>query len=127
MEAVSLLPPHLANATASSLKRNYDSEGIVIPRTQSPTLQTPSASPVLINTSQGITSSSSGISCQNCRTSDTPTWRRGEGHNVFLCNACGLYWKTHGNHRPMHLMRHVKKRRAFSGRRSPKRNGSEMD
>lgn len=37
--------------------------------------------------------------CANCATSDTPLWRRLEQHNY--CNACALFFKTHGYHRPL--------------------------
>ncbi|KAJ1551368.1 hypothetical protein HK096_000601, partial [Nowakowskiella sp. JEL0078] len=46
----------------------------------------------------GVNSDQLGI-CFNCKTKNTPLWRRDtEGHN--LCNACGLYHKLHGEHRP---------------------------
>ena len=39
------------------------------------------------------------IACQNCHTTTTPLWRRdANGHTI--CNACGLYYKLHGYHRP---------------------------
>lgn len=41
-----------------------------------------------------------GLSCSNCHTSTTTLWRRNsEGEPV--CNACGLYYKLHGVHRPL--------------------------
>lgn len=37
--------------------------------------------------------------CFNCLTTSTPLWRRSKnGYN--LCNACGLYYRNHGEHRP---------------------------
>jgi hypothetical protein len=33
--------------------------------------------------------------CVNCHTSKTPMWRRALNSDL-LCNACGLYQKTHG-------------------------------
>lgn len=38
--------------------------------------------------------------CSNCQVRDTPLWRRlATGETV--CNACGLYYKLHGSHRPL--------------------------
>ena len=37
--------------------------------------------------------------CAHCRTTDTPLWRKvGE---YVCCNACALFYKTHGFHRPL--------------------------
>ncbi|UXI21037.1 casein kinase II subunit beta [Sarcoptes scabiei] len=44
--------------------------------------------------------------CANCFTTNTPLWRR-FGPNKFLCNACGLYQRVNGNHRP--LVRNVRR------------------
>ncbi|KAH8894086.1 hypothetical protein GQ53DRAFT_762877 [Thozetella sp. PMI_491] len=50
------------------------------------------------------------IACQNCATTITPLWRRDEaGHTI--CNACGLYYKLHGVHRPVKMKRSTIKRR----------------
>ncbi|KAJ2733574.1 GATA type transcriptional activator of nitrogen-regulated proteins [Coemansia sp. BCRC 34962] len=59
--------------------------------------------------------SSSGVGferavCFNCGTDYTPLWRRdAEGH--IACNACGLYYKLHGKHRPISMKRTTIKRR----------------
>ncbi|RKP09056.1 hypothetical protein THASP1DRAFT_6229, partial [Thamnocephalis sphaerospora] len=50
------------------------------------------------------------VTCTNCGTSTTPLWRRDLSGNV-ICNACGLYYKLHGVHRPMTMRRSVIKRR----------------
>eukprot|EP00122_Pirum_gemmata_P009805 Pgem_evm1s9051 len=42
--------------------------------------------------------------CCNCKTTQTPLWRKDkENENLNMCNACGLYYKKHGEHRPMRL------------------------
>lgn len=48
--------------------------------------------------------------CQNCRTSTTPLWRRDE-YGAVLCNACGLFLKLHGRPRPISLKTDVIKSR----------------
>ena len=40
-----------------------------------------------------------GRSCRNCGTTTSPLWRK-DAEGFSLCNACGLYFKTHGRHRP---------------------------
>ncbi|KAL2886120.1 GATA factor SREP [Ceratocystis lukuohia] len=50
------------------------------------------------------------IACQNCSTTITPLWRRDEAGRA-ICNACGLYYKLHGSHRPVTMKKAVIKRR----------------
>lgn len=39
--------------------------------------------------------------CQNCKTTDTPSWRRShDERNLLLCNACALYLKNHNSLKP---------------------------
>lgn len=50
------------------------------------------------------------VACKNCNTTVTPLWRRDElGHPI--CNACGLYFKLHGHHRPVQMKKSTIKRR----------------
>ena len=41
------------------------------------------------------------IVCHNCKTDTTPLWRRTLDRQHSLCNACGLYFKQYGAHRPL--------------------------
>ncbi|ORY05638.1 GATA-domain-containing protein, partial [Basidiobolus meristosporus CBS 931.73] len=50
------------------------------------------------------------LTCANCSTNTTPLWRRDEAGST-ICNACGLYFKLHGVHRPVSMKRSVIKRR----------------
>ncbi|RIA91141.1 hypothetical protein C1645_822448 [Glomus cerebriforme] len=38
--------------------------------------------------------------CSNCGARDSPAWRRDLRGEALLCNACGLYLKVKGRHRP---------------------------
>mmetsp|Transcript_22314 Transcript_22314/g.56092 ORF Transcript_22314/g.56092 Transcript_22314/m.56092 type:complete len:375 (-) Transcript_22314:621-1745(-) len=43
----------------------------------------------------------SDIACAHCGTSNTPLWRKDHTTGTILCNACGIYRKTHGVDRPL--------------------------
>lgn len=44
--------------------------------------------------------------CSNCRTTNTPLWRRSPTGET-VCNACGLYLKARNQHRPVNLKRNT--------------------
>ena len=48
-------------------------------------------------------SSTGAKQCENCGTTSTPLWRRDRHVNMLMCNACGIYYKNHGKHRPVEL------------------------
>ncbi|UMM31362.1 hypothetical protein L5515_012868 [Caenorhabditis briggsae] len=47
-------------------------------------------------------SNSGGSRCSNCSTTKTTAWRR-DLAGKLVCNACGLYYRLHRTHRPVHM------------------------
>lgn len=64
-----------------------------------------------VNGQKGNTDENSlAIACFNCDTTITPLWRRDDAGNT-ICNACGLFYRLHGSHRPIKMKRSTIKRR----------------
>ena len=42
--------------------------------------------------------------CVNCQCTSTPLWRKDKSSGLMYCNACGIYFKNHGKHRPIELI-----------------------
>lgn len=51
-------------------------------------------------------SSRPGQTCLNCGTTSTPLWRKNPETGSVMCNACGIYFKTHGVNRPLGTSRY---------------------
>lgn len=64
------------------------------------------------------------VTCSNCGTDSSPLFRR-DAEGLYICNACGLYLKSHGHHRPMKVVargigeNRIAKRKAAKGEGSP--------
>lgn len=66
-----------------------------------------------------------GLSCSNCHTTTTTLWRRNsEGEPV--CNACGLYYKLHGVHRPLAMKKDGIQTRKRKPKSATKNTGSPV-
>ncbi|KAH8822640.1 hypothetical protein DL96DRAFT_1683701 [Flagelloscypha sp. PMI_526] len=64
--------------------------------------------------------------CQNCKTTNTPLWRKNDDGET-VCNACGLYFKLHGHPRPTSLKTAApKKRSRESGSKAEKADKSSL-
>ncbi len=50
--------------------------------------------------SRRMSSVPKATTCTNCGTTKTCLWRKDGESGLPVCNACGLYFKLHGRHRP---------------------------
>ncbi len=69
--------------------------------------------------------STNNTKCSNCRTTNTPLWRRNPQGNP-LCNACGLFLKLHGTVRPLSLKTDIIKKRNRSGSQQKETKGRRL-
>lgn len=70
-------------------------------KSPSPTVHASTAAAA--GSSEDDTSANSSISkCSNCSTIKTTAWRR-DLEGKLVCNACGLYYRLHRTHRPVHM------------------------
>lgn len=76
----------------------------------------------------GAASSKQGTACGNCLTTYTPLWRKDCNTGEILCNACGIYLKTHGKPRALEGMMGMSHRAAVEdqplGKSSPSSNSN---
>ena len=114
------LPNTIKKSPVQSKKptNNVDS-GVKKTSTAIPIAKKPSQSHQQIKSPKSptnITTDTAGnqMMCNNCKTVNTPLWRRDPEGNP-LCNACGLFLKLHGVVRPLSLKSDVIKKRNRSG------------
>jgi len=68
-----------------------------------------------------------GVSCANCRTTQSTLWRRNASGET-VCNACGLYFKLHKVNRPLAMKRDsIQTRNRKSSGKSKKKSKAESD
>ncbi|KAJ3103791.1 putative electron transfer flavoprotein subunit [Phlyctochytrium bullatum] len=70
----------------------------------------PSSSSSSVLTPTAAATGKETLTCSNCGTTSTPLWRR-DDKGCPICNACGLYFKLHGQHRPVSMKRAFIQRR----------------
>eukprot|EP01134_Creolimax_fragrantissima_P004656 CFRG4656T1 len=93
---------YLDEQNSFKVNMGYSADGISIKQEEQHQLQIMrSESPPPVNHNQvDVRSAISHEPCINCKTLKSPLWRRDLQGNC-LCNACGLYHKAHGTHRPL--------------------------
>lgn len=110
------VPPDVAAAiAAAAAEANANTAKRRLEQSPSTTTITPSPQIAPLSAANSTDSAASAPAiCFNCNTDYTPLWRRDADGNT-TCNACGLYYKLHGKHRPISMKRNTIKRRRRGG------------
>lgn len=101
MDFTLLAPPHQMSSTTSDVCTTAASTPIQSPKitTIQPAMQ-PQQHVMKVPTAKRPPRQ---LECFNCKVTKTPLWRRTPDRAHTLCNACGLYYKQYGSHRPLHI------------------------
>lgn len=97
MEHDSVSAPHSPSPSSSSDDKSPMGSPTLTERSLSPE----AAKNTVPNSS--CTKRNRELICFNCKVTQTPLWRRTPDRKHSLCNACGLYYKQYGAHRPLHI------------------------
>ncbi|KAG0247135.1 hypothetical protein BG011_001962 [Mortierella polycephala] len=107
----------------SSRKADVESDNGSIPSSPGSVMAERSSSPEAAHETLGAKAANKNrpsrqLVCFNCQVTQTPLWRRTTDRKHPLCNACGLYYKQYGAHRPL-TVRHKLPRILSDVRASP--------
>ncbi|KAF9200542.1 hypothetical protein BGZ49_009208 [Haplosporangium sp. Z 27] len=89
--------PPSPTASSFASERSSSPEAISSPMAKNVNNKTLSSS------SSSSSTPSRQLTCYNCNVTQTPLWRRTPDRQHSLCNACGLYYKQYGAHRPLNV------------------------
>ena len=62
------------------------------------------ASVLSVSRAESICCLAAAQTCANCQFTTTPLWRKDRVSGMIMCNACSIYYKNHGKHRPLELI-----------------------
>ncbi|KAL1921968.1 uncharacterized protein VTP21DRAFT_10610 [Calcarisporiella thermophila] len=91
---------------SSSQPQNGDSPSSIASPPSSPVATSPSVDPSPPSSESSHPAKPKkdrDLECFNCHVTKTPLWRRTPDRKHPLCNACGLYYKQYGSHRPLNV------------------------
>ncbi|GAA5814911.1 hypothetical protein MFLAVUS_008414 [Mucor flavus] len=80
----------------------FEEDNSISPSNQAPTTTAATTAPAAVNKPKAYRPPRQ-LECHNCHVTKTPLWRRTPDRAHSLCNACGLYYKQYGTHRPLHV------------------------